>query len=204
MAAARDKNPKIPHFRNLLMGESVSPARLIAMRNIVFVGLMGAGKTTVGKRLAKRLGRPFLDTDHEIESRCGASIPTIFDLEGEDGFRKREAKMIAEAMSFQGHVITTGGGAVIRPENREQLKKGFVIYLDADPEQLWLRLKADNHRPLLKRSPDPHATLVQLHAQRDPLYREIADLIVPTTRSSVSVVIRAIEEKLPRDEVTQP
>lgn len=164
---------------------------------------MGAGKTTVGRRLAKRLDRPFLDTDHEIESRCGAAIPTIFDLEGEDGFRKREAKVIADAMALSGYVITTGGGAVLRPENREALKKGLVIYLDADPEQLWLRLRSDTHRPLLTRSADPRATLAELHAQRDPLYRQVADLIIPTTRSSVSVVMRAIEEKLAQLEVLQ-
>lgn len=170
------------------------------MRNIVLIGLMGAGKTTVGKRLAKKLGRPFLDTDHEIESRCGTTISTIFDLEGEEGFRRREARAIAEAMALDGHVITTGGGAVLLAENREALKKGFVIYLDADPEQLWMRLKSDSHRPLLANSADPRATLMGLHRQRDPLYREIANLIVPTTRASVTVVMRAIEQGLENSE----
>lgn len=171
------------------------------MRNIVFVGLMGAGKTTVGKRLAKCHGLPFLDTDHEIESRCGATVATIFDLEGEEGFRRRESRVIADVMGLVGHVITTGGGAVLRDENRRELKKGFVIYLDADPEQLWLRLKTDSSRPLLSQSPDPRATLVALHVQRDPLYRSIADLVVPTTRSSVSAVMRRIEDGLHQAEV---
>ena len=166
------------------------------MRNIVFVGLMGAGKTTVGKRLAKRHGLPFLDTDHEIERRCGASIPTIFDLEGEEGFRRREAKVLADAMSLSGHVITTGGGAIMLDENRQALASGFVIYLDADPEQLWHRLKTDTSRPLLLKSEDPRATLAALHAKRDPLYRSVADLVVPTTRASVSVVMRSIENGL--------
>lgn len=171
------------------------------MRNIVFIGLMGAGKTTVGKKLARRLGVPFLDTDHEIERRCGTTIPVIFELEGEEGFRRREAKMIAEAMALKGHVITTGGGAVLNPENREQLKKGFVIYLDADPEQLWFRLRSDTHRPLLTKSADPKATLAALHTQRAPIYKEMADLTVPTTRASVSVVMRAIEQGLKEAEV---
>lgn len=157
---------------------------------------MGAGKTTVGKRLAKRHGLPFLDTDHEIERRCGASIPTIFDLEGEEGFRRREAKVLADAMTLSGHVITTGGGAVMLEENRETLRSGFVVYLDADPEQLWQRLKADTSRPLLQKSADPRATLAALHAIRDPLYRSVANLIVPTSRASVSVVMRAIEDGL--------
>jgi shikimate kinase len=178
------------------MNESVSPDRLNLVRNIVFVGLMGAGKTTVGKKLSRRHGLPFLDTDQEIERRCGATIPTIFDLEGEEGFRKRESKMVAEVMALTGHVITTGGGAVIAPENREHLKKGFVIYLDADPEQLWQRLASDTHRPLLTQAADPKARLASLHQARDPIYRQMADLIVPTTRASVSVVIRAIEEGL--------
>jgi len=166
------------------------------MRNIVFVGLMGAGKTTVGRRLAKRHGLVFMDTDQEIEARSGAPIPTIFDLEGEEGFRKRESRAISEVMGRTGHVITTGGGAIVRAENREMLRSGFVIYLDADPEQLWQRLKNDTSRPLLSRSADPRATLIALHAERDPLYREIANLIVPTTRASVSVVMRAIDQGL--------
>lgn len=166
------------------------------MKNIVFVGLMGAGKTTVGRRVAKRHGLAFLDTDHEIEHRSGASVSTIFDLEGEAGFRRRESRLIAEVMGLSGHVVTTGGGAILAEENRKELSKGFVIYLDADPEHLWQRLRHDHSRPLLKNSEDPKATLSALHAQRDPLYRSIADLIVPTTRASVSVVMRAIEQGL--------
>lgn len=166
------------------------------MRNIVFVGLMGAGKTTMGRRLAKRHGLPFIDTDQEIERRCGASIPTIFDLEGEEGFRKRESKVIADVMQVPGQVVTTGGGAVLAPENRAVLKHGFVIYLDATPAHLWIRLKSDSSRPLLAKSTDPEATLAELHQKRDPLYKEIADLVVPTGQASVSVVLRAIERGL--------
>jgi len=166
------------------------------MRNIVFIGLMGAGKTTVGKRLAKRHGLPFLDTDQEIERRCGASVSTIFDLEGEAGFRRREAKMIAEAMALQDTVVTTGGGAILSEENRKVLSQGFVIYLDAQPQHLWTRLKLDTSRPLLRQSPDPRATLEALYRDRDSLYRSIANLVVPTTRASVTVVMRAIEQGL--------
>ena len=166
------------------------------MRNIVFVGLMGAGKTTMGRRLAKRHGLPFIDTDQEIERRCGASIPTIFDLEGEEGFRKRESKVIADVMQVPGQVVTTGGGAVLAPENRSVLKQGFVIYLDATPAHLWIRLKSDSSRPLLAKSTDPEATLAELHQKRDPLYKEIADLIEPTGQASVSVVMRVIERGL--------
>ena len=107
----------------------------------------------------------------------------------------------ADAMELNGHVVTTGGGAVLLAENREALRKGFVIYLDADPEQLWQRLRHDTSRPLLRQSADPRAVLVSLHAGRDPLYRDIADLVVPTTRASVSVVMRAIEQGLERAEV---
>ncbi len=174
------------------------------MRNIVFVGLMGAGKTTMGRRLAKRHEMPFVDTDHEIERRCGATIPTIFDLEGEQGFRKRESRVIADVMQTPGQVVTTGGGAVLSAENRAVLKQGFVIYLDADPAHLWQRLKADTGRPLLTQSKDPEATLAELHQKRDPLYREIADLVVPTGQASVSVVMRAIERGLAQAGVLTP
>ena len=195
MATSPEK--KIPSQRKTgCMGKSVSPARLPSVKNIVLIGLMGAGKTTVGKRLAKRHGLPFLDTDHEIERRCGASVATIFDLEGEAGFRRRESRVIEEVMALTGHVITTGGGAIMAEDNRKALQHGFVIYLDADPEHLWLRLKHDTTRPLLKQSEDPRATLASLHAHRDPLYRSIANLIVPTTRASVSVVMRAVEQGL--------
>ena len=188
---------KIPSQRKTaLIAQSVSPARLHSMRNIVVIGLMGAGKTTVGKRLAKRHGLPFLDTDQEIEQRCGATVATIFDLEGEQGFRRRETKVISEAMALAGHVVTTGGGAILSEENRRAIRQGFVIYLDAQPQHLWARLRQDTSRPLLQQASDPRATLEELYRQRDPLYRSVADLIVPTTRASVSVVMRAIEQGL--------
>lgn len=163
---------------------------------IVIIGLMGAGKTTIGRRLSQRLGWPAIDTDHEIERRCGASIPVIFELEGEAGFRRRETKVIEEVMAVEGQVVTTGGGAPMAEVNRLLLKRGFVIYLDADPRQLWQRLKSDQSRPLLTQSPDPKATLERLYRERDPVYRSLADLVVCSTRGSLGQVLSQIEKGL--------
>lgn len=172
--------------------------------NIVIIGLMGAGKTTVGRRLAQRLGWPVVDTDHEIERRCGASIPIIFDLEGEEGFRRRESRVLEEVMKGQGQVITTGGGAPMAELNRPLLSQGFVIYLDADPRQLWQRLKSDQSRPLLAQSPDPRATLEDLYRKRDPVYRSLADLVVCSTRGSLGHVLMQIEKGLLQHGLTLP
>ncbi|MFZ9082424.1 MAG: shikimate kinase [Burkholderiaceae bacterium] len=166
--------------------------------NIVLIGLMGAGKTTIGRKLALRLGREFVDTDHEIEARSGASVATIFELEGEEGFRRREAKMLLQVMQLEKQVVTTGGGAPIRPENRPVIAKGFVIYLEADPRQLWQRLRMDQSRPLLSQSSDPKATLEKLHAERDPIYRQLANCIVTSTRGSMGQVLAQIEQELRR------
>ncbi|MFZ9723434.1 MAG: shikimate kinase [Burkholderiaceae bacterium] len=166
--------------------------------NIVLIGLMGAGKTTIGRKLALRLGREFVDTDHEIEARSGASVATIFELEGEEGFRRRESKMLVQVMQLEQQVVTTGGGAPIRPENRPVIAKGFVIYLEADPRQLWQRLRMDQSRPLLSQSSDPKATLEKLHAERDPIYRQLANCIVTSTRGSMGQVLAQIEQELRR------
>lgn len=139
---------------------------------------MGAGKTTVGRMLAKRLGRPFLDSDHEIVERTGVPIPTIFEIEGEEGFRRREVQTIHEITSESGLVLATGGGVVIKPENRQRLHEtGWVVYLNVPPRLLYERTRNDRNRPLLHVD-DPLAKLEELHAQRDPLYREAAHLIV--------------------------
>ena len=159
---------------------------------------MGAGKTTIGRKLALRLGREFVDTDHEIEARSGASVATIFELEGEEGFRRRESKMLLQVMQVGQQVVTTGGGAPIRPENRPVIAKGFVIYLEADPRQLWQRLRMDQSRPLLSQSSDPKATLEKLHAERDPIYRQLANCIVTSTRGSMGQVLSQIEQELRR------
>lgn len=139
---------------------------------------MGAGKTTVGRQLAKRLGRPFFDSDHEIVERTGVPIPTIFEIEGEDGFRRREAQTIAELAESQGIVMATGGGAVLNPETRRCLHEtGWTVYLNVPPVLLYERTRHDRNRPLL-RVENPLAKLEELHALRDPLYREVAHLTV--------------------------
>ncbi len=163
-----------------------------ANTNIFFVGLMGAGKTTVGRAVARRLGRPFFDSDHEIEARTGARIPVIFELEGEAGFREREAQVVAELAAREAIVLATGGGAVLRPENRACLhERGLVVYLRANPHDLWMRTRKDKNRPLLQ-TEDPKAKLEGLYTERDPLYRECAHFIVETGRPSVNGLVNMV------------
>lgn len=164
-------------------------------QNIYLVGLMGAGKTTIGKMLAKRLAYVFIDSDHEIEARTGVSLPTIFEIEGEEGFRKREAQVIAEMAAREGHVVATGGGAVLRAENRANLRSsGLVIYLNVPLFALYERTRLDKNRPLLQVK-DPLQRLKELHAERDPLYREIADIVVSGSRIAVQTLLPLIAQK---------
>lgn len=164
--------------------------------NIFLVGMMGAGKTTVGKILARRLKRRFADSDHEIERRCGVRIPVIFDIEGEEGFRGREEQAIAEMAALDGVVLATGGGAVLSAENRRRLAScGTTIYLHARPEDLHRRLRHDKSRPLLD-TPDPLQRLRDLYAVRDPLYRQIADIVVETGTQSVHALARELLAKV--------
>lgn len=166
-------------------------------RNVFLVGLMGAGKTTVGRLLARRLGKRFIDTDHEIEHRTGVKIPLIFEIEGEAGFRAREAQTVDALTAMHDVVLATGGGVVLDPANRERLaSRGFVIYLSADPRHLWHRTRHDKGRPLLQTA-DPLAKLQELHAVRDPLYREVADLVVETGRQSVGALVGQLLTLLP-------
>jgi len=164
--------------------------------NVFLVGLMGAGKTTVGRLLARRLKLRFFDSDHEIERRCGVKIPLIFEIEGEPGFRGREEQVIAELAALQGIVLATGGGAVVAEENRRRLAAGgTVVYLSARPEDLLERVRQDRNRPLLA-TPDPLQRLCELHAERDPLYRSIADLVVETGAQSVQTLTRELLDRL--------
>jgi shikimate kinase len=164
--------------------------------NIFLVGLMGAGKTTVGRHLAKHYGKAFRDSDHEIEARCGVKIPVIFELEGEAGFRAREEAVIDELSQEHGIVLATGGGAVLSAATRERLKaRGIVVYLRGTPEHLYARTRHDRNRPLLQTA-DPLARLRELYRQRDPLYREVADIVVETGRQSVSLMTRMLLGKL--------
>jgi len=138
---------------------------------------MGAGKTTVGRHLAKLLGKAFIDLDHEIEARCGADIPWIFDVEGEEGFRDRESNLLAELASLDGIVLATGGGVVLRPENRKILREyGFVVYLATSARELFERTRHDTQRPLLQTG-DRKATIARIRAEREPYYQEVAHLV---------------------------
>lgn len=180
------------------MSKLDSPQRsaVIDQKNIFLVGLMGAGKTSVGRMLAKRVHKDFFDADAEIERATGVKIPVIFDIEGESGFRTREEKIIEKLTAMHGIVVATGGGAVLSPANRTRLKQhGCVIYLRATPEDLWRRTRRDRNRPLL-RTANPLATLRELHAQRDRLYSEVADLIVDTGTQSVGTLTTQIQNLL--------
>lgn len=157
---------------------------------------MGAGKTTIGRYLAEILHWQFLDSDHEITARTGASIPWIFDVEGEEGFRRREEAMIAELTNLRHIVLATGGGAILRPNNRQHLhQRGIVIYLDTPVSMQLERTAMDKNRPLLQ-APNPEQRLTELLKIRDPLYREVAHLIVPTTDGCARDLAQKIVQSL--------
>ena len=162
------------------------------MRNIILIGPMGAGKTTVGRQLAKRTRMEFVDSDHMIEDRCGVSISTIFDIEGEDGFRKRESKMLNELCQRNGVVLATGGGAIASEENRILLRKsGFVVYLKTSIDTQLARTQKNQNRPLLE-NVDPETRLTELMDERGELYEQEADLIVTSGERVVSKVVDEI------------
>jgi shikimate kinase len=165
--------------------------------SLFLVGPMGAGKSTLGKRLADELDLPFFDLDHEIQVQCGADIPLIFDIEGECGFRRRESAMLVEFVAREGIVLATGGGAILADANRRLLReRGFVVFLETTVDEQLERLARDRKRPLLA-APDRRERLEQLAAQRDPLYREIADLTVPAGhRGSIAQVAQQIVAQL--------
>jgi shikimate kinase len=150
---------------------------------------MGAGKTTVGKHLAAELGKAFHDTDQEIERRTGVKISLIFEIEGEAGFRAREAQVLDQLTQLSNIVLATGGGAVLDADNRERLgHRGVVVYLHGQPKDLWHRTRHDKARPLLQDT-DPLEKLHSLYLQRDPLYREIADIVIDTGRQSARALL---------------
>lgn len=169
---------------------------MIPSCNIFLVGLMGAGKTTIGKLLARQRGLEFLDSDHEIVARCGVSIPTIFEIEGEAGFRRRESAMIDELSLRRGIVLATGGGAVLLEENRSILKaRGTVVYLRCQPHELYLRTRHDKNRPLLQ-TDDPLKKLKELYTIRHPLYMQVADIVLESGRQSTHSLVHRLENSL--------
>ncbi len=170
---------------------------MIPSDNIFLIGLMGSGKTTIGRALARHRGMDFLDSDHEIEACCGVSIPTIFEIEGEAGFRRREVMKIDDLSRRHGLVLATGGGAILSAENRENLStRGTVVYLRCHPNELYQRTRHDRNRPLLQ-TDDPLKKLQELYAQRHPLYMEAADIVLDTGRQSVQTLVRKLESSLP-------
>jgi shikimate kinase len=165
-------------------------------KNLFLVGPMGAGKSAVGRQLARLTHLDFVDSDEEIESRTGVDIPFIFEKEGEEGFRKRESKVIDELSSRDGIVMATGGGAVVDPESRSRLGgRGFVVYLYTSVKQQLERTQRGRNRPMLENG-DKEKVLEELMELRDPMYREIADLIVETDGRRVQTVAREIHEAL--------
>ena len=167
----------------------------MAPGTIFLVGMMGAGKTTVGRALAARMRRPFIDTDKVLVERTGVPVATIFEIEGEEGFRKRESAILDEASREPGAVIATGGGAVLAAENRALMRsRGTVVYLRARLESLWHRTRHDTARPLLA-TPDPRGTLESLLQVREPLYMEAAHVVVDTgSQSAATLVSRLVAE----------
>ena len=167
-----------------------------ALHRVFLVGPMGAGKTTIGKYLAQQLKLQFADTDSEIERRTGADIPWIFEIEGEEGFRSREQQVVEEMTDWNDYVLATGGGVVMRAENRRALaSRGFVIYLHATIDEQVRRTQKDKRRPLLQTG-DPEQTLRELMAFRDPLYREIADHVINTDGCSPKTVAQRLVKEL--------
>jgi shikimate kinase len=173
----------------------------MTVNRIFLIGPMGAGKTTIGKQLAQRLGYGFLDSDLELQERTGVNIPTIFDIEGESGFRERERAIIDQLTQAPDMVLATGGGAVLSEENRKHLgSRGMVVYLHCRPRFQYERTRHDRNRPLLQ-TENPLAKLQALFSERDPLYRQLADIIVTTEKRPASAVIHEIIKKLkPRPE----
>ncbi len=173
---------------------------MIRAQNIFLVGPMGAGKSTVGRQLAEALSFTFKDSDQEIQRRTGVDIPTIFEFEGEEGFRGRERQVIEDLVAEERIVLATGGGAVLDAENRQNLtSRGVVIYLQCTPEQQFSRTSRDRGRPLLQ-TDDPLQVLRELMEERDPIYRQVADLVVSTEKRGTASVVKEILRRLQSEE----
>lgn len=172
-----------------------------AGRTVALVGLMGAGKSTVGRRLAERLGRSFYDSDNEIEKAAGLSVADIFSLHGEEEFRRGEHQVLKRLLDEKPHILATGGGAYLNSETRQLMRdKAVTVWLNADLETLWKRVSRRNHRPLLRR-PDAKEVLSNLFDERRPIY-ELADLTVHSVdgphSKTVTAIIKALESWTPQ------
>ncbi|MBI5429833.1 MAG: shikimate kinase [Nitrosomonadales bacterium] len=176
-------------------GGEADSVRKFQSGNLILVGMMGSGKTTMGRTLAKHLGKVFVDSDEEITKRTGVTIPHIFDIEGEAGFRQRETGAIRELVGRDNMVLATGGGVVLSEQNRELLQhNGIVIYLKASVHDLWQRTRHDRNRPLLQTA-DPHAKLKNLLVQRDPLYQQVSDIVMHSGKQSAhALMLQLVEE----------
>jgi shikimate kinase len=186
MLSIKDNDNKLVHQdlrRKLLSG------------NLILVGMMGSGKTTMGRTIARHLNKDFADSDEEIQKRTGVNIPHIFDIEGEPGFRLRETAVLRELVNRDNIVLATGGGVVLAEQNRALLKQsGIVVYLRANVHDLWHRTRHDRNRPLLQTS-DPYGKLMEIYQHRDPLYREVADIVIQSGRQSVhNLMLHLVEE----------
>jgi shikimate kinase len=169
---------------------------MIRAQNIFLIGPMGAGKSTIGRQLAESLSYTFRDSDQEIQRRTGVDIPTIFEYEGESGFRDRERQVIEELIQGERIVLATGGGAILHPENRQDLAaRGVVVYLHCSPEQQYARTARDRSRPLLDTA-DPLQRLRDLMAEREPLYRQVADIVVTTEKRGTTSVVKEIRRRI--------
>ena len=176
--------------------KAVELTQLKPEQAIIFIGMMGAGKTTIGKALAREIGRDFIDLDHEIVRRCGVAIPTIFDIEGEEGFRKRGTATLKEVSKQHNLVLATGGGAVLRPENQEILRQnGIVIYLKATVDELFRRVARDPNRPLLQ-TDNPRERLRELLEARSAIYESLATVTIETGAGSVQSVLKQLKNFL--------
>jgi len=168
----------------------------VSKRNVYLVGPMGSGKTTIGQRLADKLGLAFFDSDREIEKRTGVSVNLIFDIEGESGFRKRETRMLEELTAMDDVLIATGGGAVLEPDNRAMLRSsGIIVYLQTSVKHQLERLRLDKTRPLLP-ADNREQKLVELASVRDPLYESLADLVFPAHDRNIDTAVNIIQQSI--------
>ena len=169
--------------------------------NVFLIGPMGAGKTTIGKRLAARLGKRFVDSDQEIETRTGTTIPIIFDIEGEEGFRKRESQVIAELATEKNIVMATGGGSILIEENRQTLSRhGLIIYLEINLEEQLRRTQKSTKRPLLN-TENRREKLEQLAETRNPLYQSIAEITITSNQQKPQLVVNEIMQLITKDKL---